>query len=68
MTEYPKREPRRGVATICPTEALTFGKRKTLLKIAKKRLTENPGKYIDHVYGEKEVGGNLLALHLICSL
>jgi hypothetical protein len=46
-----------GCATICPTEALTFGKRKTLLKIAKKRLNENPGKYINHVYGEKEVGG-----------
>ena len=46
-----------GCATICPTEALTFGKRKTVLKVAKKRLKENPGKYINHVYGEKEVGG-----------
>ena len=46
-----------GCATICPTEALTFGKRDTLLKVARKRLTENPGKYINHIYGEKEVGG-----------
>ncbi len=46
-----------GCATICPTEALTFGKRQTLLKVAKKRVTENPGKYINHIYGEKEVGG-----------
>jgi len=46
-----------GCVTICPTEALTFGKRETILKLAKKRLKENPGKYIDHVYGEKEVGG-----------
>jgi Fe-S-cluster-containing dehydrogenase component len=44
-------------ATICPTEALTYGKRETILKIAHKRLKENPGKYINHVYGEKEVGG-----------
>ncbi len=46
-----------GCATICPTEALTFGKRSTLLKVAKKRLKENPGKYINHIYGEHEVGG-----------
>jgi len=46
-----------GCATICPTEALTFGKRKTLLTVAKKRLKENPGKYISHIYGEKEAGG-----------
>jgi len=46
-----------GCATICPTETLTFGKRETLLKVAKKRVKENPGVYIDHVYGEKEVGG-----------
>lgn len=46
-----------GCATICPTEAITFGKRASLLKVAKKRLKENPGGYIDHVYGEREVGG-----------
>ena len=46
-----------GCATICPTEAITFGKRSSLLKVAQKRLKENPGEYIDHVYGEREVGG-----------
>ena len=46
-----------GCATICPTEAITFGKRESLLAVAKKRLKENPGGYIDHVYGEREVGG-----------
>jgi Fe-S-cluster-containing dehydrogenase component len=46
-----------GCATICPVEAITFGKRKTLVKLAKKRIKENPGKYLDHIYGEKEVGG-----------
>ncbi|MFH1153751.1 MAG: 4Fe-4S dicluster domain-containing protein, partial [Pseudomonadota bacterium] len=46
-----------GCVTICPTEALTFGRRDTVLKLAHKRLKENPGQYIPHVYGEKEVGG-----------
>ncbi len=41
----------------CPAGALTFGKREDLLKIARKRIEDNPGKYIDHIYGEKEVGG-----------
>jgi formate dehydrogenase beta subunit len=44
-------------AAICPVEAITFGKRSTLLKLAKKRIKENPAKYIDHIYGEREVGG-----------
>jgi Fe-S-cluster-containing dehydrogenase component len=44
-------------ATICPTEAITFGKRSTLLKLAKKRQSDYPGRYVDHIYGEKEVGG-----------
>lgn len=44
-------------AEACPGGAITFGKRDDLLKLAKKRIAENPGKYIDHVYGEREVGG-----------
>lgn len=46
-----------GCATICPVEAITFGKRNTLMKLAKKRIKENPADYIDHIYGENEVGG-----------
>jgi len=46
-----------GCAAICPVEAITFGKRSDMLSLAKKRLRENPGKYTDHIYGEKEVGG-----------
>ncbi|MDY0219761.1 MAG: hydrogenase 2 operon protein HybA [Desulfobacterium sp.] len=46
-----------GCAAICPTETITFGRRSDLLNVAKMRLKENPGKYIDHVYGEKEAGG-----------
>ncbi|MGD9488457.1 MAG: 4Fe-4S dicluster domain-containing protein [Calditrichaceae bacterium] len=42
---------------MCPVEALTFGKRSDLLKIARERISKNPDKYFDHIYGEKEVGG-----------
>lgn len=43
--------------TACPTEALKFGNREALLQEAKRRIAAAPGKYVDHVYGEKEVGG-----------
>jgi ferredoxin len=46
-----------GCAEICPVEAITFGRRSDLLKVANDRIKKNPGKYIHHVYGEKEVGG-----------
>jgi formate dehydrogenase iron-sulfur subunit len=46
-----------GCVDACPTEALTFGKRDDLLKIARQRIRNNPGQYIDHIYGEKEMGG-----------
>jgi len=42
---------------ICPQEALTFGHRKDLLKIARARIKQHPDRYVDHIYGEKEVGG-----------
>ncbi len=41
----------------CPQEALTFGHRKTLVKTAHERIRTEPEKYVDHVYGETEVGG-----------
>jgi formate dehydrogenase iron-sulfur subunit len=44
-------------ATICPTQAILFGKRDALLTIAKDRMAQKPGKYVPHVYGEHEVGG-----------
>jgi len=46
-----------GCAEICPVEAITYGKRSTLLKLAKQRIKKNPAKYIDRIYGEHEVGG-----------
>jgi len=44
-------------ADACPAGAITFGRRDDLIKIARKRISDNPDKYIDHIYGEREVGG-----------
>jgi formate dehydrogenase iron-sulfur subunit len=44
-------------AEACPGGALTFGRREDLLKLARRRIAESPDKYIDHIYGEREVGG-----------
>jgi formate dehydrogenase iron-sulfur subunit len=44
------------VAT-CPPDALEYGEREELLKIAHERIAAHPDRYIDHVYGEFENGG-----------
>ena len=44
-------------AQVCPREVMTFGKKKDLLSLAEWKMKNNPGKYVDHIYGEKEVGG-----------
>ncbi len=41
----------------CPVEALTFGRRSELIDVAHDRIWRNSDKYVNHVYGEKEVGG-----------
>lgn len=41
----------------CPNQALYYGNREALLTIAKDRIAQNPNKYVNKVYGEKEVGG-----------
>ncbi|MCM2333652.1 MAG: 4Fe-4S dicluster domain-containing protein, partial [Anaeromyxobacteraceae bacterium] len=41
----------------CPAGALKYGKKADLLKEAHARIAAQPGKYVDHVYGEKEAGG-----------
>jgi len=41
----------------CPTGALMFGERDELLKYAHDRLTAQPARYLNHVYGESENGG-----------
>jgi len=42
---------------ICPTETLRFGKRQDLIALAHERIRNNPRRYVNHVYGEHEVGG-----------
>jgi ferredoxin len=42
---------------ICPTETLRFGKRSELIKLAHERIMSDQDRYIDHLYGEHEVGG-----------
>ncbi len=46
-----------GCVEACPTEALTYGKRKDLLRIGHERIRKFPERYINHVYGENEMGG-----------
>lgn len=41
----------------CPEDALQFGERDELLVEAHRRIAENPGRYLDRVFGETEVGG-----------
>jgi Fe-S-cluster-containing dehydrogenase component len=42
---------------ICPAEVMTFGKRNEIIRLAHERINNNPGKYVNYVYGEHEVGG-----------
>jgi len=41
----------------CPAEALTFGKRSEMISVARRRIVEESETYVDHIYGEHEVGG-----------
>jgi Fe-S-cluster-containing dehydrogenase component len=41
----------------CPNEAIMFGRRSDLIKEARRRIHEAPDQYVDHIYGEHEVGG-----------
>jgi ferredoxin len=46
-----------GCVEACPTEALTYGERDNLLRIGKERIRKFPDRYVDHIYGENEMGG-----------
>jgi Fe-S-cluster-containing dehydrogenase component len=41
----------------CPGEAIIFGTRRELIAEARKRMAENPGTYVDQIYGERVAGG-----------
>ena len=49
-------------AGICPTGATKFGERDELIAEAQQRLRENPGQYVNHIYGLSEVGGTSILL------
>ena len=46
-----------GCVQDCPKGALVFGRRKDLLTIARERIRKHPDMYVDHIYGENEMGG-----------
>lgn len=46
-----------GCVQACPADALTIGKRSDLIKVARQRIKENPGIYINYIYGEHDAGG-----------
>jgi formate dehydrogenase iron-sulfur subunit len=48
---------RPGCTEACPTKATIFGDRDLLLAEAHRRIRENPGTYVDKVWGEHEAGG-----------
>ena len=47
-------------AKACPPDAIMFGERADVLAEAHVRMANNPGKYYNHIYGEKEAGGTSL--------
>jgi len=46
-----------GCVEACPTEALVFGPRAELIRMARERMRAHPDRYQEHVYGEHEMGG-----------
>ena len=42
---------------VCPRQAVIFGRREDLLREARTRIAENPGKYVPKIYGETDGGG-----------
>jgi len=46
-----------GCVQDCPTGALVFGRRDDLIDIARERIRKHPDTYVNHIYGEREMGG-----------
>lgn len=41
----------------CPVEATIFGERGELIRLARQRIDANPGKYVNKIWGERDIGG-----------
>ena len=41
----------------CPQKATIFGDRDELIEEARRRIRDNPDKYVDKIFGETEIGG-----------
>jgi len=46
-----------GCSEVCPRDAVIFGRYTDLLDDARARLAAEPGKYVQRIYGEHELGG-----------
>jgi Fe-S-cluster-containing dehydrogenase component len=46
-----------GCCEVCPREAVVYGTYDELLAEAKRRMADNPGRYVDRIYGEHDGGG-----------
>jgi hypothetical protein len=46
-----------GCVEDCPKGALIFGRREDLLAIARERIRKHSDMYVNHIYGEREMGG-----------
>ena len=57
LERLPKYGGKPACVEICPVDALIFGKRKELIQLAHDRIAKYPDRYLDHVYGEHELGG-----------
>lgn len=50
-----QREP--ACTAACPEHATIYGEREALLREAHRRIEASPSRYVDHVWGEEELGG-----------
>jgi Fe-S-cluster-containing dehydrogenase component len=50
-------------AEVCPRQAIIFGKYKDLLTEARRRIEQNPDRYVPKIFGERDVGGTQV-LHI----
>jgi formate dehydrogenase iron-sulfur subunit len=42
---------------VCPTNTMVYGEYDDIMKEANTRLANNPGNYVNHIYGKDEAGG-----------